>query len=69
MLPTTQENVEICHVADLLFSAETNKTIGSDGIPPLLPYISRPLTTIFSESFRNASVPSVLKIADVCPIP
>jgi hypothetical protein len=77
MLPTNQENVEICNdstVSALLSVSKTNKAIGSDNIPALLlklsaSYVSRPLCAIFNQSFRSASVPSCLKIADVCPIP
>ena len=78
MLPIPKHNfVDICDesmIFMLLNNLKTNKATGSDMVPPFLlklcaAEVSGPLCYLFNESFRNACVPKLWKIADVCPIP
>ena len=58
----------------LLSNLKTEKAMGSDMIPPILLKSSAselysPLCDIFNLSFMHASVPTLWKIADTCPLP
>lgn len=58
----------------LLSRLKTTKSPGSDGIYPYLLKVSasvlcKPLSFIFNLSFSRGIVPTVWKLADVCPIP
>lgn len=61
-------------VFELLRALKTDKASGSDGILPILlkesaEVLSSPLCNLINFSFERGVVPSVWKIADVCPLP
>jgi hypothetical protein len=61
-------------VMNLLSKMKTNKSSGSDDIPPILlkvcaDIISSPLCSIFNLSFVKGAFPDKWKIADICPVP
>ena len=61
-------------VRDQLEKLQTNKSKGSDQIPPFLlkssaPDICEPVSFIYNLSFKSAKVPHVWKLADVVPVP
>ena len=68
---------DICNEIDVLKILEklpSNKSCGSDSIIPILLKVSadvlaRPLCKIFNLSFHRGILPSVWKLADVCPVP
>ena len=61
-------------VFNLLRALKTDKACGSDGILPILlkesaEVLSSPLCNFINLSFAKGIVPSVWKIADICPLP
>jgi hypothetical protein len=77
ILPVDKNVGNICN-ADLVYnflrSLKTNKACGSDDILPILlkesaEVLCKPLCFIINMSFEKSVVPSVWKIADICPVP
>jgi hypothetical protein len=58
----------------LLNTLRTDKACGSDSVSPRLlkavaPFISLPICHIFNTAFVTSTLPSLWKLADVCPVP
>ena len=77
ILPVDKNVSQICDetlVYGLLSSLKTNKACGSDNILPVLlkesaEVLCKPLCSVINLTFEKGVVPSVWKVADICPVP
>ena len=77
ILPVDKNVNQICNenlVYRFLHTLKTNKACGSDDILPVLlkesaEVLCMPLCSLINLSFERSVMPSVWKIADVCPVP